>query len=142
MVRKYRRLARFIALTDWLAILAAFSLAYVLRFGLTQPHPDFVLVTLLAPPLWVGLFAGWRLYAIHRYAAAEEFRRLLAAISIGISLVVTVSFWSKASFSRLWIALAWLLSLALVIGERRLWHNWLGRRRRPTRLRTRTRVRA
>lgn len=126
---RYRAVARWIALTDGGAILAAFLTAYVIRFGVSPIPVDFLLIILIAPPLWLTLFVAWRLYGIHRLPAAEEFRRLVAAISVGVSALVTVSFWSKSSFSRLWIGLAWALSVVFVLVERRLWRDWIRRRR-------------
>ncbi len=116
-------------MTDGLCILSAFSLAYLARFGASMPTMDFILVIALAPPLWLGVFAAHRLYGISRFAPAEEFRRLLTAITIGITLVVALSFWSHSSFSRLWLALVWLFSAVLVLASRRVWHGWLGRQK-------------
>ena len=68
-----------------------------------------------------------RLYRVHQYSTAEEFRRIIVAVSLIISATVMVSFWSKASFSRLWMLLSWGLGLVLALTVRRLWH-WRVRR--------------
>jgi len=70
-----------------------------------------------------------RLYRVHQYSTAEEFRRIIVGISLIISTVVMVSFWSKASFSRLWMLLSWGLGLLFALSSRRLWH-WRVRRLR------------
>jgi exopolysaccharide biosynthesis polyprenyl glycosylphosphotransferase len=68
-----------------------------------------------------------RLYRVHQFSTAEEFRRIIVAISLIISATVMVSFWSKASFSRLWMLLSWGLGLVFALSVRRLWH-WRVRR--------------
>jgi exopolysaccharide biosynthesis polyprenyl glycosylphosphotransferase len=70
-----------------------------------------------------------RLYRVHQYSTAEEFRRIIVSVSLIISAVAMVSFWSKASFSRLWMLLSWGLALVFALSSRRLWH-WRVRRLR------------
>src|SRR6266540_901577 len=41
--------------------------------------------------------------------------------------IVMLSFWSKASFSRLWIGYSWVLALVLAAVSRRLWHREIRR---------------
>jgi exopolysaccharide biosynthesis polyprenyl glycosylphosphotransferase len=139
-VRAYRRTAWLVALTDGGAVLAAFVLAYGLRYGTSVRPFDVALALLLAPLAFVAVFATWRLYSIYRYAPAEEFRRLLSAISLAMAIVIMGSFWTRSSFSRLWIAYAWVLTLVFVLAERGAWHRWLARRRREGRLVFRTLV--
>jgi hypothetical protein len=49
-----------------------------------------------------------------------------------------VSFWSKASFSRIWVALIWIVVLSLELLARRAWRIYLHRRRLDGRLALRT----
>ena len=127
---QYRRLYRRIAATDALSIAFALLVAFWVRFGLRIPATDFLALLLATPAVMIGILAGFRLYDAHRFTPAEEFRRLILAISLGLSGVVTVSFWSQASFSREWLAVSWGLTLVLVLGTRRLWHWHVFRARR------------
>jgi exopolysaccharide biosynthesis polyprenyl glycosylphosphotransferase len=116
-------------LSDALAVSLALLLAYQLRFDRLLPTLDFWLllgaVALITPVVYLSM----RLYRAHQYSTAEEFRRIIVAISLIISATVMVSFWSRASFSRLWMLLAWGLGLLLACSVRRLWH-WRVRRTR------------
>jgi exopolysaccharide biosynthesis polyprenyl glycosylphosphotransferase len=128
---QYRRLYRLVAVTDALSIALALLIAYWVRFGLRVPASDFLAVLLATPPVLLAILAGFRLYDAHRFTPAEEFRRLILGISLGLSGVVTVSFWSQASFSREWLAVSWGLALLFVLATRRLWHwhVWRARQR-------------
>ena len=139
-VAAYRRTSYLIALSDGCAVLLAFVVAYAVRYGL-HVHPfDVVLALVLAPALFIAVFAAWRLYSVFRYSAAEEYRRLLGATSLGMTMVIMASFWTGASYSRLWIGYAWGLTLVFVLAGRQLWHRWLSRRRRQGHLVFRTLV--
>jgi len=116
-------------LTDSLAIFAAMLLAYQLRFDRLLPALDFWLLLLTVPVVTPLVYLTMRLYRVHQYSTAEEVRRILVSVSLIISAVVMVSFWSKASFSRLWMLLSWGLGLLFALSSRRLWH-WRVRRRR------------
>jgi exopolysaccharide biosynthesis polyprenyl glycosylphosphotransferase len=131
---QYRRLYRRIAATDAASIAVSLLVAYWVRFGMRVPTVDFVAPLLGTPPLMIAIFAGFRLYDAHRFTPAEEFRRLILATSIGLSAVVTVSFWSQASFSREWLAVSWGLTLVLVLATRRLWHWHIWQARKQGRL--------
>ncbi len=130
----YRRLYRMVAVTDTLSIAFSMVIAYWSRFGLRIPEGDFLLVLLGAPFVVVAVFATFDLYEGYRLAPAEEFRRIILAVSLGLTGLVTLSFWSQASFSRSWLALSWALSLILALGSRRVWHYWIGRARIAGRL--------
>ena len=91
--------------TDTLAVFFALLLAYQLRFDELLPTLDFWLLLLTVPLITPVVYLTMRLYRVHQYSTAEEFRRIIVAISLIISATVMVSFWSKASFSRLWMLL-------------------------------------
>ncbi len=124
----YRWVAVWMAVTDYAAFVVAFLLAYALRFGLTPNGFDFLAVILIAPPVWVLIFAGFKLYSVSRLAAAEEVRRVFYAVTAGVTGVVAVSYWTKAELSRIWVSLSWVLSLLLVLLARRIWHHLIWRR--------------
>jgi exopolysaccharide biosynthesis polyprenyl glycosylphosphotransferase len=125
----FRRLGVAIGVTDALSILVAFALAFVLRFDASPPPFDFLLVMAMVPPLWLVIFNAWGLSSVHRVVPAEEFRRVIGAVSLIVTVVATVSFWTKAEISRGWIAISWTLSVVLVLMTRQLWHWHIGRRR-------------
>jgi exopolysaccharide biosynthesis polyprenyl glycosylphosphotransferase len=110
-------------------VFAAMLLAYQLRFDALVPTLDFWLLLLTVPLITPLVYLTMRLYRVHQYSTAEEFRRIIVSVSLIISAVVMVSFWSKASFSRLWMLLSWGLALLFALTSRRLWH-WRVRRLR------------
>jgi exopolysaccharide biosynthesis polyprenyl glycosylphosphotransferase len=127
--RQYRSHYVLMGLTDSLAVFVAMLLAYQLRFDELLPTLDFWLLLLTVPLITPVVYLTMRLYRVHQYSTAEEFRRIIVAISLIISATVMISFWSKASFSRLWMALSWGIGLVLALSVRRLWH-WRVRRMR------------
>jgi len=130
----YRRLYRAVAVTDTLSIALAMVTAYWVRFGVHVPEGDFLFVLLGAPFVVIGVYAAFHLYEAHRFTPAEEFRRIILAVSLALTGLVTLSFWSQASFSRSWLAVSWALGLILALGSRRVWHYWIGRARSQGRL--------
>ena len=94
----------------------------------------------VAPVLVVSVFAAFRVYAVPRMSAAEEFRRLILGVTMIITSIVTFSFWTKSSFSRLWIAVSWVLALVFVLASRWTWRKIVGRARESGRLALRTLV--
>jgi exopolysaccharide biosynthesis polyprenyl glycosylphosphotransferase len=127
--RQYRSHYVLMGVTDTLAVFAAMVLAYQLRFDRLLPTVDFWLLLLTVPLITPLVYLTMRLYRVHQYSTAEEFRRIIVAVSLIISATAMVSFWSKASFSRLWMLLSWGLGLVLALTVRRLWH-WRVRRTR------------
>ncbi len=127
--RQYRSHYVLMGITDALAVFFALLLAYQLRFDELLPTLDFWLLLLTVPLITPVVYLTMRLYRVHQYSTAEEFRRIIVAISLIISATVMISFWSKASFSRGWMLLSWGLGLVLALSVRRLWH-WRVRRTR------------
>ena len=127
--RQYRSHYVLMGMTDTLAVFFAMLLAYQLRFDRLLPTFDFWLLLLTVPLITPVVYLTMRLYRVHQFSTAEEFRRIIVAISLIISATVMISFWSKASFSRLWMLLSWGLGLVLALSVRRLWH-WRVRRTR------------
>ena len=136
--RHYRRIALGLAASDAAAICLALILSYWLRFDL-QPLPARELVLIgLAPLVWVLVFQTFSLYSPMYISPAEEFRRTFGATGVGVVLLVMVTFWSKSSFSRGWIALTWALALLFELLARRLWRLHQHRRKLEGRLALRT----
>src|SRR6266540_1278670 len=125
--RLYTSLYRWMALTDCLCVVAGLLIAYQFRFGQLWPSNDFWLVLAVAPFVTLAFGVGFGLYRSHQYSSLEEFRRIVLSLSMTITGIVMLSFWSKASFSRLWIGYSWVLALVLAAVSRRLWHREIRR---------------
>jgi exopolysaccharide biosynthesis polyprenyl glycosylphosphotransferase len=123
----YRSLYRWMALTDSGCVLAGLLIAYRYRFGTLWPSRDFMLVLGLAPFVTIAFALGFGLYRVHQCSSLEEFRRILLAITMTITSIVMVSYWSRVSYSRLWIGVACLLCLLFAVVSRRLWHREIRR---------------
>lgn len=121
--RSYRSLYRWMALTDVVCVLAALLIAYQLRFSRLWPSHDFWLVLFVAPFVTVAFGYGFGLYRVHQFSSLEEFRRIIISDSMTITTIVMLAFWSRVSYSRLWIGTAWLLALVFTGIVRRLWHR-------------------
>jgi len=107
-------------------IVAAFSLAYLLRFrweiipALDEPPaaPYFVVLTPLLPA-WILIFAAYGLYREQIQPFFDEALKVASAVAMGMMLLLAGSFFYRDfSYSRLWMLLAWALSTALVLGGR------------------------
>ncbi len=108
----------------------AFLLAYHIRFvsaftGFFDPagttdSPFYSLYVFLLIPLWIALFAAFRLYDDSvLFGGLQEYMSAFNACSAGIMLIVLVSFLEPTLIiARGWLLLAWMLTIALVIIER------------------------
>jgi exopolysaccharide biosynthesis polyprenyl glycosylphosphotransferase len=130
----WRRVAMLMAITDVAAIVAAMLVAYLLKFHTLAIRWDFALVMVFAPPVLLGVFSAFRLYGVQHLSSAEEFRRLMGSVALTVTAIVTVSFWSKESFSRAWVGLTWILAIVFILAGRRIWHRFIGRMRTDGRL--------
>ena len=137
---RYRWIAWGLALTDAVCICLALVVGWFLRWELRPMDLDYILVVLGIPLLWVAVFRAFGLYSPQHIPGATEFRRTIGATSLGILLVMVVSFWSKASFSRGWIAISWLIVLFLELTARHAWRVYESRLKRDGRLSYRTLV--
>lgn len=127
----YRRVYRRIAVTDALAVIGALSLSYwlMMRFGELTPVGGFWIRLVVTAGVVIGVFAAFHLYEAFRFTPAEEFRRLILAVTVGLAVLIIVSFWSRAEFSRGWIALSYCFAIVATLAARRIWHAWISRRR-------------
>ena len=125
---------------DALMLIAAFTLAYWLRFylGITvepdvAPQPQhYVRTVLILLPLWLLLFAVLRLYDYRMLlGGTAEYARVLEACTGGVLLVIIVSFFDLTFLiSRAWLVMSWLLSAMLVASGRFLMRRVAYRLRR------------
>jgi exopolysaccharide biosynthesis polyprenyl glycosylphosphotransferase len=122
---QYRRLYRLIAVTDVLSAAGALLVASAIA-GTGRPQFDTTELILGSPVVVLAVFAMFHLYDAYRYTPAEEFRRIILAVSLGLTALVTLSSWSTAHLSGLWCALSWTFAIVFALGSRRLWHAYVG----------------
>jgi exopolysaccharide biosynthesis polyprenyl glycosylphosphotransferase len=120
---QHRLLYSRMAFTDVLGMLAALLLALQIRFGLHWPAGDFVLVLGAAVVVTLAVYHGFGLYQTHQFSSLEEFRRMITAVTLAVTAVAMLSFWSQVSYSRLWVVCSWILALVFATVSRRLWHR-------------------
>jgi exopolysaccharide biosynthesis polyprenyl glycosylphosphotransferase len=137
---EYRKIIAAMAASDVISVLLAFALASFVHDRIQRSPLDVWVMLAFAPVLVVLIFTAFRLYAVPRMSAAEEFRRLILGVSMLVTTVVTFSFWTKSSFSRQWIAASWILCLVFVLASRWTWRKAVGRARERGRLALRTLV--
>ena len=127
--RHYARLAVWVAASDVLCLEAAILGAWFVRRGYRHLPLHPVVLLGLAPFILLSVFASFRVYSLSRLSPADEFRRLIIAVSGTLSVLLVFAFWSRAGYSRTLIFLIWLLLATFILIERRLWHWWMGRLR-------------
>lgn len=119
---QYRSLYRRIAVTDAFAVASATIVAHWIRYGFAAPHGNFLWLFLWSPVVTGITYGAFGLYQAHRFTPAEEFRRIILAVTMSLIGLVTFSLWSLASLSRLWLALSWVLGVVFALASRRVWH--------------------
>jgi sugar transferase/CoA-binding protein len=132
--RGYKRVYRWVALSDVLAVELALLCAYWIRFGVEVPTRDFGLLLAGAPVFVLAAYGLAHLYEAFRFAPAEEFRRIVLAVSAAIGVIMLDSFWLQTNLSRAWVGTSWVLGLLFALISRRFWHVRLGRLRSQGRL--------
>ena len=125
----YRRVYRRIAVTDALAVIVALGLSSWIRRGEIQTSGDFALRLVGTAAAIVVVFAAFHLYEAFRYTPAEEFRRIILAVTLGVAGLMIVSFWSRTDYSRIWVTLSLGFAVVFTLIARRIWHAWIARRR-------------
>jgi hypothetical protein len=134
----YRRVYRRIAVTDAFAVILALALSSWIMRGEIQTSGDFALRLVGTAAAIVVVFASFHLYEAFRYTPAEEFRRIILAVTLGVAGLMIVSFWSRADYSRGWVALSLAFAVVFTLITRRIWHAWIARRRTSGELAFRT----
>jgi exopolysaccharide biosynthesis polyprenyl glycosylphosphotransferase len=119
---QYRSLYRRIAVTDALSVATGLIVAHWILFGFRAPHGSFLWLFLWSPLMTCVVFGAFRLYQAHRFTPAEEFRRIILAVTLSMIGLVTLSLSSLASVSRSWLALSWVLGVLFALTSRRVWH--------------------
>ena len=136
--REYAFLYTAMAASDALAVVLSLLVATLVRWGGQRFPANLPVLIVLASPLAVILFRSFRLYEVHLISPGEEFRRVILSVSLTITGLVILSFWSDWTFSRSWIALVWAFSIVSTLLSRRVWHWFIARARLSGRLTFRT----
>jgi exopolysaccharide biosynthesis polyprenyl glycosylphosphotransferase len=126
---QYRRLSLAMALADVGSVAAGIGLALSLPWGPAVPPGDLLPLVATVIPVVGALFSAFHLYLAHLLSPAEEFRRLVLAVSLAIVVLVGLPWWPTPLSARLSIGASWLLALILVLATRRAFHLAVWRRR-------------
>jgi exopolysaccharide biosynthesis polyprenyl glycosylphosphotransferase len=135
---QFRAIGRLIILTDALAIMVALIFGYLLRFSPSDLRIDYFLVLAVAPVTWIAVFRIFGLHTPHLMSRAEEFRRIVGAVGVGVVLIILASFGTKADFSRLWVALSLAFALSFELLIRWTWRHWIRSQNKSGKLMFRT----
>jgi exopolysaccharide biosynthesis polyprenyl glycosylphosphotransferase len=118
-----------LVISDALLLMAAFGLAYLVRFQLDVPvfqvdalsHSGYYFrLSLASMPIWLVLFWAHRLYNWQiLLGGMQEYSRLFQACVVGAILIALAQFFvEQLIVARGWVGLIWLLTFALVAGGR------------------------
>ncbi|MFD0901341.1 sugar transferase [Actinomadura sediminis] len=126
---RYRRIAGFL---DFLSMLAAGVIAFLLRFpGVpTDWHTPYMVLTVALPLVWVPVLMLCRAYQ-PRYIGVgyEEFHRVLRAGFIFTAGIAIIAYASKTDVARGYVVMAMPLGTFLAVVARYRLRKWLHRKR-------------
>ena len=137
-LKKYSRIGFGLAASDLACVILAILVARFSSSSFERLPPDFTIALMLAVLVWVPVFYGFGLYSIQHLSASEEFRRVIGAASLGVLLVVVLSYWGQSDPARSLVATWWILVLVLELASRRIWRLVVGKMRARGRLTLRT----
>ena len=136
-LRRYRMVAVLLVVIDAGCLTLSLLVAHVLRFG-QFPTMRYTAGMVIAAVLWIAVFHAAGLYAPQHLSGLEEFRRTIAAVGIGIVLVILLTFFFNVYLSRSWAAITLGIVLFLELGARWFVRAHLRRLRARDSLRLRT----
>ncbi len=134
----FRRLSIVLALSDAASILAALLAFHFVTSAWTGFHGALVLVFIVAPLEWVGVFHAFGLYRVEHLSAWEEFRGIISATTVGVGVIMVSTFWWEASLTRPFLAWTWLFAICFELVTRRSFRWWIRQRKRDGTLTLRT----
>jgi len=138
-LRRYRMVAVLLIVIDAACLAIALLIAHFVRFG-DLPGMDYIAGMFVAAAVWVGVFHALGLYTPQHLSGLEEFRGTVAAVGIGVVLVILVTFWLDVYVSRSWAAITIGIVLVLELAARWVVRLYLRRLRASDSLRLRTLV--
>jgi exopolysaccharide biosynthesis polyprenyl glycosylphosphotransferase len=140
VLRRYRRLAELVAVSDALCLVVAMFGAYAIRYGMASMAAGYIIATVTGPVLWIVVFRSVGLYRFTSLAAWDEFRRVVLGCTFGVGVIAMASFWSKAELSRKWVGLILVFSFFLTLASRYGWRKVVTARKRHGTLAFRTAI--
>ncbi|MGE0794790.1 MAG: sugar transferase, partial [Acidimicrobiia bacterium] len=127
------------------ADLAAIALATSFAFGMRRILPEspdeqfanhHLQLAVLLLPVWIAIFAYYRLYAARFLTTRlEEFRRLIHAVGASVVTMAVVAFALQWEVSRGWLLLTFLIGVPVIGIERELVRRAFERLRKQGRMR-------
>jgi len=136
-LRRYRMVAVLLVVIDAACLAISLLAAHLLRFN-ELPSMSYTAGIVVAAALWVAVFHTVGLYAPQHLSGLEEFRRTIAAVGIGVVVVILLTFWLDVYLARSWAAIALGIVLILELGARWVVRAHLRRLRASDSLRLRT----
>jgi len=122
-ITRRRLLSWSLVVLDTAALIAAFGLAYYLRFrSIWFPyHSTFSLqfysrIVFGSIPVWLIIFAAYRLYDVrYLFGGTVEYARVTSACTFGMMMLIAYSFFDRerTSISRGWLLISWVLSIGI-----------------------------
>ena len=128
--KKNLGLVLFSVLTDVLAIIISFLIAYLFRFaagvipvrGEAPAFQDYAKVLFVIVPVFIYFFRAYGLYQTRRnIRRIEEVFQVIRACTASIVILMAVSFFYRGlSYSRIYLVLLWILSILVITSARYL----------------------
>jgi exopolysaccharide biosynthesis polyprenyl glycosylphosphotransferase len=126
--------------TDLVAITLAMAVAFRLREVLPGTDPAHVptrhlAVSALSLPLWIAVFAHYRLYRVDYVTERRQgLGQLVHAVGASVAVMALLAFTAKLYVARGWLALTFVTSLVVLTAEREAVRRSCARLRRRGRL--------
>ncbi|MGH2791648.1 MAG: sugar transferase [Actinomycetota bacterium] len=137
-LKKYSLIGFGLAVSDLVCVILAMLAARASSSLGEGTSAVYTIASVLAVLVWAPVFYAFGLHSIQRLSPSEEFRRVIGACSLGVLLVVLLSYWSKSDLARSFVATSWILVLLFELSSRRVWRYVIGRLRAQGRLTLRT----
>jgi exopolysaccharide biosynthesis polyprenyl glycosylphosphotransferase len=138
-IHGYRVAAIGEAVTDACCLMLTFAILHLVNVDLV-PGGTPLPVVVLSPVVWVAVFYSFGLYRLVDLPAADEFRRIPVAATVGIAVILLAMEWWSSPVTGSGLVLTWLVALFLELVARRLWRWWLRHSKRRGALALRTLV--
>jgi exopolysaccharide biosynthesis polyprenyl glycosylphosphotransferase len=145
--RLYGRIIAGLLASDALAIEAAVLVSWAVGIEHVRSAGAAALLLGMAPAVMAAVFAAHGLYRPTNLTPADEFRRLISAVSVAtvvlgllLDFVSAPLLGSRGTFplDASWLGLTWVTALLVVLGERKVWHRVVHRLRKSGALAFRT----
>jgi len=135
---EFRRLRVALVVADAVSIVAALLALQLVTSGWSGFRGALLLVLVVAPLEWIGVFHAFGLYRVEHLSAWEEFRGIISATTVGVGVIMVSTFWWEASLSRPFLAWTWLFALGFELVTRRSFRWWIRQLKREGTLTLRT----